>query len=78
MDDDALILQRYVDSLFRDARHVNRLDAVVRAEAFDLPEDLLSIVALLPPARYDRMRLCDQLNSALTGHGWTQTYGTVD
>lgn len=77
-DEDKQILQRFVDSLFRDVRRVSRLDAVVRAEALDLPSDLLEIVALLPPGTYSRQSLADQLNSALKGHGWTGAYGTVE
>lgn len=77
-DGDRELLQRFVDTLFRETRAVYRLDVVVRAEAFDLPSDLLGIVELLPPGHYPRHRLCDQLNSALKGHGWTGIYGTVD
>jgi hypothetical protein len=77
-DDDSEILQRLVDALFREMRRVSRLDVVLRAEALDLPTDLLGIVDLLPPGTYTRQRLCDQLNSALKGHGWTGRYGTVD
>lgn len=77
-EDDATILQRFVDSLFADTRSVSRLDAVIRAEALDLPVDLRAIVDLLPPGDYARQRLCDQLNSALKGHGWTGRFGTVD
>jgi hypothetical protein len=77
-EEDRELLQRYVDSLFRGTKRVTRLDAVVRAEAIDLPDDLLGIVELLPPGSYTRQRLCDQLNSALKGHGWTGMYGTVD
>jgi hypothetical protein len=77
-EEDRELLQRYVDSLFRGTKRVTRLDAVVRAEAIDLPDDLLGIVELLPPGSYTRQRLCDQLNSALKGHGWTGMCGTVD
>lgn len=56
---------------------VKRLEVVLAAEAADLPEDLLSIVALLPPGDYTRDRLCNQLNSAIAGHAWGQVYGTV-
>lgn len=77
-DDDREILQRMVDALFRDKKRVSRLDAVLKAEAFDVPDELLGIVELLPPGTYSRQRLCDQLNSALKGHGWTGKYGTVD
>lgn len=56
---------------------VRRLDVVIAAEAADLPDDLMRIVTLLPPGDYTRQRLCDQLNSAVTGHAWGQVYGTV-
>jgi hypothetical protein len=77
-DDDKVVLQQLIDTLYRDARTVSRMDAVIRAEALDLPQDLIGIVALLPPGRYPRHAMCDQLNSALKGHGWTGRYGTVD
>jgi len=77
-DEDRELLQRFVESLFRDRKRVNRLDAIIRAEALDLPSELLSIVELLPPGTYTRQRLCNQLNSALKGHGWCSFYGTVD
>jgi hypothetical protein len=77
-DDDRQLLQRFVDALFSGGTPVSRLDAVTRAEALDLPLELLEIVGLLPPGRYTRNRLCDQLNSALKGHGWTRRFGTVD
>jgi hypothetical protein len=77
-DDDKELLQRFVDSLFLSTRRVTRLDAVLQAEAFDLPDDLLVIVGLLPPGILTRQALCDQLNSALKGHGWTGAYGTVE
>ncbi len=57
---------------------VRRLDAILAAEAADLPDDLVRIVKLLPPGDYTRARLCTQLNSALAGHAWGQVYGTVE
>lgn len=71
-------LQRFVDAAFAGATRVERLELVLRAESFDLPGDLVGIVELLPPGSYTRQRLCNQLNSALKGHGWTGAYGTVD
>ncbi|MBI5231245.1 MAG: hypothetical protein HY876_03670 [Coriobacteriales bacterium] len=71
-------LQRLVDTLFRTERRVARLDVIIRAEALDLPEELRGLIDLLPPSAYTRPKLCDQLNSALKGHGWTGKYGTVD
>ena len=50
---------------------------VVRAEMDDLGEDLIEVVNLLPAGTYRRARLCDQLNSIITAHGWGYVYGTV-
>lgn len=75
-------LQKVVDSLFADAdspKHtVRRLDALLAAEAAELPEELMEVVTLLPPGSYTRQRLCDQLNSSIGGHAWGQVYGTVE
>lgn len=73
-------LQRVVDALFPDAHapRVEKLDVVTKAEIYDLCADLREIVDLLPSGRYDRARLCDQLNSSLTAHGWGSIYGTVE
>lgn len=71
-------LQRLVDALYLGRNEVDRLDVVVQAELQDLDRDLIEIVDLLPPGRYSRHRLCDQLNSALAAHGWGGTYGTVE
>ena len=74
-------LQAIVDELFegkpRDYE-VRRLDVVMAVEANDLPDDLVEIANLLPPGDYTRIRLCDQLNSAIGGHAWGQVYGTVE
>lgn len=84
-------LQSVVDDLYRDddapymylvdenaAFKVSKLQAVVAAESADLPDELVRIVAMLPPGYYTRRRLVDQLNSAITGHAWGQVYGTVE
>lgn len=71
-------LQRLVDGLFAGKHTIDRLDLIVQAEILDLSPDLLEIVNLVPPGRYDRARLCDQINSALAAHGWGTTYGTVE
>jgi len=71
-------LQRLVDSLFQNRNKVSRLDVLILAETFDLTDDLLEIVNLLPPGPYHRQKLCDQLNSSLSGHGWGLYYGTVE
>ena len=78
MDDNATSLQRLVDSLFGTARTVTRLDAVIRAENLDLDDGAREVIDLLPPGRYTRQRLCDQVNSSLKGHGWTGRYRTVE
>lgn len=71
-------LQRLVDSLYSNKHEIDRLDLVVQAEILDLPADLMEIVTLLPPGIYERLRLCDQLNSSLAAHGWGSLYGTVE
>lgn len=71
-------LQRVVDATFRTKAFASRLDAIIAAEALDVNEELLEIVELLPPGTYHRQAMCDQLNSALVGHGWGYKYGTVD
>ena len=75
-------LQRLVDSLFvpgiSSAATVSRLDVELRAEILDLCADLMEVVAALPPRAYTRQRLCDQMNSILTAHGWGNVYGTVE
>jgi hypothetical protein len=71
-------LQRMIDSLYRETKVVTRLDVVVRSEAMDLPAELRELVELLPPGEYKRQKLCDQLNSAIVGHGWGGSLGTVE
>lgn len=71
-------LQRLVDRLFADSTIVDRLDLLVQAEVLDLSSDMMEIVNLVPTGSYDRVRLCDQINSALAAHGWGATYGIVE
>lgn len=71
------VLQDFVEYLFRSDMIHSRLDIVVEAESFGLNSDLMEIVGLLPPGAYDRDRLCGQLNSALSSHGWGCYYGAV-
>lgn len=77
-DEDRELLARFMDSLFRDAPRVRRLDVLLRAETYDLPEIILGIVNNLPPGTYTRPRLADQMNSAIVGHGLSRRYGTVE
>lgn len=71
------MLQRVVDTLFRNEKWVSRLDVLVLGESFDLPQDLIEIIEILPPGTYNRQTLCGQLNSAINGHAWGMVYGTV-
>ena len=71
------VLQEFVDSLYLQAETLSRLDIVLAAEAFDLNEDLQEIISLLPPGTYSRVRLCGQINSSLSSHGWGYVYGSV-
>lgn len=76
MDDTPEQIRRWLDALFRETPAVTRLDALLRAETFDLPAEAMDIVSNLPPGRYDRQRLCDQLNSAIVGRGLSKSLGT--
>ena len=80
--DDYGELQRLVDALFAPGvasrATVSKIDVLVRAEAYDLCDDLAEVVDLLPSGSFTRVRLCDQLNSILVGHGWAGVYGTVE
>ena len=78
MEEDREQIRRWLDALYRDTRVISQLDAVVRAESFDLPETALEIVTALPPGRYTRARLCDQLNSAIVARGLSRELGTQD
>lgn len=73
-------LQRLVDDLYAHgpSASVKRVDVIVRAEVNDLSDDLMEVVNLLPAGSYKRARLCDQLNSIVTAHGWAFLYGTVE
>ena len=71
-------LQRFVDALFLTDKLVDNLDVQVKADMYDLSDDLLEIVSMLPSGIYERARLADQFNSALAAHGWTQRFGTVE
>ena len=74
-------LQDLVDALYREvgpSGAVSRMDVILRAEIDDLGDDLREVVDLLPAGTYKRARLCDQLNSIITAHGWGLVYGTVE
>ncbi len=71
------VLQEFVDSLYLQAETLSRLDVVLAAESFGLNDDLQEIISLLPPGAYNRVRLCGQLNSSLSSHGWGYVYGSV-
>lgn len=78
MEDDREQVRRWLDALYRDEQIVTQLDAVIRAETFDLPSNMMDIVSTLPPGRYTRGKLADQLNSAIVGRGLSRQFGTHD
>jgi len=67
-------LQHLVDNLYK----VTKVDVLIQAEVDDLEEDLQEVIELIPSGTYVRARLCDQINSIVTAHGWGFTYGTVE
>jgi hypothetical protein len=71
-------LQEIVNKLYRDVKTASALDALVLAETYDLPADLIEVIELMPPGTYTRVRFCGQLNSIINGHAWGMVYGTVE
>ncbi len=71
-------LQDIVDKLYRDEKTATALDALVLAETYDLPSELMELIELMPPGSYTRPRFCGQLNSIINGHAWGMVYGTVE
>jgi hypothetical protein len=78
MEDDREQIRRWLDTLYREHKVVSQLDAINKAQVFDLPADAMDVVEGLPPGRYSRSRLCDQLNSAIVGRGLSRKLGTHD
>lgn len=72
-------LQSFVEGLYGNDEELelSRLEIIIQAEAADLNSDLLEVVSLLPPSRFTREKLCSQLNSSLSSHGWGYVYGAV-
>ena len=71
-------LQALVDDLFESRNSLSSLELLINAEMRDLHPDLIEICQIVPPGTYSRQALCDQMNSAIAGHGWGGVYGTVD
>ena len=72
-------LQDFVEGLYGNDEELelSRLEIIIQAEAADLNSDLLEVISLLPPSRFTRVKLCSQLNSSLSSHGWGYVYGAV-
>lgn len=71
------VLQEFVERLYAQGDEFMRLEVVLEAEAFGLNKELQEIVELLPPGVYSRDKLCSQINSSLSSHGWGYVYGAV-
>lgn len=72
------VLQDLVNTLFARKELASRLDLVLLAESCDVCDDIMEVCTLMPSGIYTRARLCDQMNSIVTAHGWGLTYGTVE
>ena len=72
-------LQEFVEDLYESnpEGEYSRLEVLMQAESADLHKDLLEVITLLPPGTYGRVKLCSQLNSSLSSHGWGYVYGAV-
>lgn len=50
MEDDREQIRRWLDTLYREHKVVSQLDAISKAQVFDLPADAMDVVEGLPPA----------------------------
>lgn len=71
------VLQEFIDRLFDGREDYMRLEIVLEGEAYGLNGELMEVLNLLPPGLYTRDRLCSQINSSLSSHGWGYVYGAV-
>ena len=71
------VLQEFIDRLFDGREDYMRLEVVLEGEAYGLNSELMVVLNLLPPGLYTRDRLCSQINSSLSSHGWGYVYGAV-
>ena len=71
------VLQEFIDRLFDGREDYMRLGVVLEGEAYGLNGELMEVLNLLPPGLYTRDRLCSQINSSLSSHGWGYVYGAV-
>lgn len=71
------VLQEFIDRLFDSREDYMRLEVVLEGEAYGLNGELVEVLNLLPPGLYTRDRLCSQINSSLSSHGWGYVYGAV-
>ncbi len=71
------VLQEFIDRLFDGCEDYMRLEVVLEGEAYGLNGELMEVLNLLPPGLYTRDRLCGQINSSLSSHGWGYVYGAV-
>lgn len=71
------VLQEFIDRLFIGREDYVRLEVVLEGEAYGLNSELMEVLNLLPPGLYTRDRLCSQINSSLSSHGWGYVYGAV-
>ncbi len=77
-DDTLPDLMRMIDTLYRERLSVRRLDVVTAAGVYELPDDVVEMLTLLPAGTYSRQALADQLNSIIVGHGRGRSLGTVE
>ena len=71
------VLQEFIDRLFDGREDYMRLEVVLEGEAYGLNSELMEVLNLLPPWSLYRDRLCSQINSSLSSHGWGYVYGAV-
>ncbi|MDO5044061.1 MAG: hypothetical protein Q4E22_02020 [Coriobacteriia bacterium] len=72
------VLQKLMDILFASRKRVDKVDLLLLGEVHDIHPDLMELINNIPPGSYDREKLANQINSAVSGRGWGMVYGTVE
>lgn len=72
------VLQDLVNRICEELESIRSMDLLVQAELSDVSPELMEVVEMLPPGPYTRRQLCDQLNSILVAHGWSNSLGVVE
>ncbi len=78
LNEELELLQTLINRAYKQEKYLERLSLVLSCESADIHPELMEIVKLLPPGRYARPRLIDELNSCLAARALSQRFGLLD